>query len=313
MMPASVRKPFPRLGRETISHGICRGSLFSTYRLGSVKQAALPNLTQMFVSAVRTPGSAVCASAPNSLSSRMAATRDVRARRTLSRRRVGTISRLVILAAAASLVSTGTASAIEKFERAEIRLEQNLHDKDVEVKFDIVSKELGLKTLVVAAPDGRIVVNFKSSNSKHGIRHLELETPEPANDGRIQADFPEGTYRFAATDTNGDRLRGTATLSHALPPAPQMISPQPEQKDVPVVGTKVQWRPMQGIAQYVVILEHEESGREITAILPGTINVFSIPVGFLILGADYKVEIGAVAKNGNRTFVEYGISTAKRP
>ena len=42
-------------------------------------------------------------------------------------------------------------------------------------------------------------------------------------------------------------------------------------------------------------------------------NVFSIPVGFLTYGGKYKVEIGAVADNGNRTFMEYEITTAKRP
>ncbi len=43
---------------------------------------------------------------------------------------------------------------------------------------------------------------------------------------------------------------------------------------------------------------------------------FALPLalaGFLVAGAQYKVEIGSVGKNGNRTFVEYEISTAKAP
>ena len=304
MLPASVRKFFPRVGREIIFHSVCCASLFASFRLGRVRQVAFPASMQKFVPAGRPAVEAVCPSAPNSFPSSLSTSREVRARRAIC---------LVVLTEMASLVFTGAASAIEEFERAELRLEQNLFDKDVEVKFDVITEKGGIAALLVTAPDGRVVIDFKSPSSKFGMRHLELETPEPANDGRIQADFPEGTYRFAATNTNGDRIRGTATLSHALPPAPQIISPQPEQKDVPVVGTKVHWKPIPGIAQFVVILEHEISGREITAILPGTNNEFSIPAGFLIAGADYKVEIGAVARNGNRTFVEYEISTAKRP
>jgi hypothetical protein len=313
MLTDSVRQFISRSGLENKFHSHCRKLSISSFHIGAVKQAAFPIVTRELVSSIRAFDDVVCPSDPNRFFSRLARLSDTRAGGILSRFDGGNLSRLIILTVTAFLVSTGAARAIEKFERAEIRLEQNLLDKDVEVKFDVISKSLGLKTLVVAAPDGRIVVSFKSANSKFGMRHLELETPEPTNDGRIQADFPEGTYRFAATNTNGERVRGTAQLSHAMPPAPQMISPRPEQKDVPITGTKVQWKPMPGIAQYVLILEHEASGREITAILPGTVNVFSVPVGFLVSGAEYKVEIGTVAKNGNRTFVEYSISTANRP
>jgi len=220
---------------------------------------------------------------------------------------------LAVMAAVTGLLSASPSLAADTFERAGLRLEQNIADKDVEVKFDVLSKKGGIATLKVTAPDGRVVIDFKSPSSKFGMRHLDLETPEPANDGELQADFPEGTYQFAGTSTSGEELYAMATLSHQLPPAPKVISPRPEQEDVPIIGTKVRWEPMKDIAQFVVILEHEKTGREITAILPGTLNAFSVPVGFLMLSADYKVEIGAVAKNGNRTFVEYEISTVKRP
>jgi hypothetical protein len=231
---------------------------------------------------------------------------------TLSLRIGNNVTRLAVFAAMAGLVTTGPAIAADKFEKAQLRMEQNLTDKDVEVKFIVTSKNAGIAALQITAPDGRVVVDFKSPSSKFGIRNLELETPEPGNDGKVQADFPEGVYRFDGTTTKGDKMQATATLSHALPPATQVISPRPEQDDVPIVGAKVTWKPMPGIAQFVVILEDGKSGQETAAILSGTKNEFSVPAGFLIAGAEYKVEIGAVGKNGNRTFVEYEITTAKR-
>lgn len=286
MLPASVHMFFSRVTRENIVRRVCRNRDPSNCSPTSVRHAAFPNSLQsdphLFVVPTQT-----------------------------LRHSLENVGCLVIMAAVAFLVSSGTAQAAGGFERAELRLEQNLLDKDVEVKFDIVTKQGGVAALQVTAPDGRVVIDFKSPGSKFGMRHLELESPEPANDGRIQADFPEGVYRFVGTTNRGSKLEATKTLSHRLPPAPQMISPQPEQKDVPLVGTKVRWKPMPGIAQYVVILENEQSGREITAILSGTTNAFSVPTGFLIAGADYKVEIGAVGKNGNRTFVEYEVTTAR--
>ncbi len=232
---------------------------------------------------------------------------------TVSLRIGNSVTRLVSFAAMAGLLSTGAAWAAESFEQAELRLEQNLADKDIEVTFDVLTHKRGLAALRVTAPDGRVIVDFKSPSSKFGMRGLSLESPEPTNDGKMQADFPEGVYRFDGATTNGDKLQATATLSHVLPPAAQAISPRPEQEDVPIVGTKVSWKPIPGIAQFLLTLENEKSGREITSILPGTINEFSVPAGFLVAGAQYKVEIGSVGKNGNRTFVEYEISTAKAP
>lgn len=228
--------------------------------------------------------------------------------------RVGSnVFSLAIIAAMAGLVFTGPASAADSFENAELRLEQNLTDKDVEVKFDVLTHNKGIAALQIMTPDGRVIVDFKSPSSKFGIRHLSLESPEPANDGKIQADFPEGVYRFHGTTTSGDKLQATATLSHRLPPAPQVVHPRPGQEDVQIFGATVLWNPMPDIAKYVVILEDENTGQEVSAIVSGTKNVFSIPVGFLTFGSKYKVEIGAVGRNGNRTFVEFEITTAKRP
>jgi hypothetical protein len=64
----------------------------------------------------------------------------------------------------AVLLSSGAARATDEFERAELRLEQNLLDKDVEIKFDIVTEKGGIAALRVTAPDGRVVIDCLTSS-----------------------------------------------------------------------------------------------------------------------------------------------------
>jgi hypothetical protein len=47
------------------------------------------------------------------------------------------------------------------------------------------------------------VIDLKSAGSKLGVRGITLESPEPADDKIVHADFPAGTYRFEGTTTKG--------------------------------------------------------------------------------------------------------------
>src|SRR5215217_7577152 len=107
--------------------------------------------------------------------------------------------RPLVSAALLLLLTPGAAPAEERFGRTAIYLERNATDADVEVRFEVSGTKDGLATLRVTAPDGRTVIDFRAPDSKLGIRHLDLESPEPRDDGRLQADFPAGTYRFAGT------------------------------------------------------------------------------------------------------------------
>jgi hypothetical protein len=202
------------------------------------------------------------------------------------------------------------AQVIEKFETVKVYFEQNLRDKDAEVKFEATGGEVGLATLTVTAPDGRVVIDFKAGNSKLGMRHLTLESPEPKNDGRVQKDFPAGVYKFAGTNVAGGKLQGQATLSHNFPPPASLVRPKPDEKDVPAQGLKVSWNAVKNTAATVVLIEHEKSGRFVRVNLPGDATTFAVPEGFLLPGTEYKLAIGTVAKEGNASFIETGFTTS---
>ncbi len=202
------------------------------------------------------------------------------------------------------------AQTVEKFESVQVYFEQNLRDKDAEVKFDAVSNQEGLASLVVTAPDGRVVVDFKTGNSKLGMRHFSLESPEPKNDGRLQKDFPAGVYRFVGTTVTGVKLEGQATLVHQFPAPVSLMRPRADETGVPHKGFKIRWSPAKGTVATILIIEHEKSGRSIRVNLPGDSSMFAVPDGFLMPGKEYKIAIGTIAPQGNASFVEVTFTTS---
>jgi hypothetical protein len=225
---------------------------------------------------------------------------------------VGRLRSNIVQGALLLLVANGSAQAEEKFEKVAVYFEQNLKDKDAEVKFEAIAGATGLAKLKVTAPDGRTVIDFKTPDSKLGIRHLILESPEPKNRAIVQADFPAGAYRFTGFTGSGRKLEAEAVLSHSLPEPPSLIYPRPDQKYVAVGPLDIRWRPVKNSAASIVILEQEHGGREIRTNLSGAATEFAVPNGFLEFGTEYTLAIGTVSKEGNKSFTETTFATGDK-
>jgi hypothetical protein len=211
------------------------------------------------------------------------------------------------------LLLPAAALAEGRLERAVIYLERNTADDDAEIRFEVRGPAHGLASLRVTAPDGRTVLDLRAPDSRLGMRQFALESPEPRNDGRLQADFPAGTYRFLGTTVQGATLQGTAALSHAFPPAAALIEPRAgERGAVPVDGLQIRWSAVPNLAAIVVVVEDEAAGREVRAQLPGHATAFGVPQGVLAPGTDYTLAIGTVSREGNRSFVETQFRTSGR-
>jgi hypothetical protein len=220
-----------------------------------------------------------------------------------------------IVAAAAALFAlacpiTGAAAEDGRFEKLSVYLERNVQDHDAEIRFEVTGAEDGLAALKVMAPGERTVIDLRSPDSKLGIRSLTLESPEPDDDKIVRADFPAGSYRFEGTTTKGASLRGEARLSHVFPKSAAFEYPRPDQKDVPANALTLRWSVPEGIEACAIVVEQTGSAYEIRALLPGSAKSFTVPAGFLRAGQTYKFAIGTVAKDGNRSFIEAGFTTA---
>ena len=221
-----------------------------------------------------------------------------------------------IVAAAATLSAlaypvTGAAAEDGRFEKLSVYLERNVQDHDAEIRFEATGGDDGLAALKVSAPGARTVIELKTPDSKLGIRSLTLESPEPDDDRIVRADFPAGVYRFEGTTTKGESLRGEAQLSHVFPKPAAFEYPRPDQKDVPATALTLRWSVPEGIEGCAIVIEQTGSVYEIRALLPGSARSFTVPEGFLRAGKAYKFAIGTVAKDGNRSFIEAGFTTAR--
>jgi hypothetical protein len=203
-------------------------------------------------------------------------------------------------------------NAAEAFEVASVHFEQNATDGDVEVVFQVKGGDEGLARLTVTAPDGRPVVDFTAPDaSTLGMRQFRFESPEPQDTAGLAAAYPEGVYAFEGHTASGARLRGESALSHRLPPPTSFLRPGADAQGVAVSGLEIEWAPVADLAAYIVYVEQDELDIHVTARLPGSVTAFVVPDGFLSPGTTYQLGIGTVTDEGNTSFVETEMTTAK--
>ena len=195
-----------------------------------------------------------------------------------------------------------------------VHFEQNVTDGDSEVVFEVKAGKEGLARLVVTAPDGRTVVDFTAPDaSTLGIRQFRFETPEPRDLKTLRSAYPEGVYAFAGVATGGEKLRGEATLHHALPATTSFVSPKAGAAGVATKNLKITWSPVKNLTAYTLNLEQRGKSASLTAHVPGSVSSFPVPDGLLLPGTEYQLALGTVSKTGNISLVETTFRTAANP
>ena len=202
----------------------------------------------------------------------------------------------------------------EQFEDAKIYFEQNSTDGDAEVVFKAKAGDEGMTKLMVVAPDGRTIIDFKAPDNAAmmGIRSFQLESPEPEDIPAVQKAYPAGVYKFSGTTTDGKEYYSEATLSHTLATPVTIANPANDSEDVSTKGLIVKWAPVKGVKLYLVEVEQEDSDVKVESTLLSSATSFSVPENFLLPDTDYKVVVGTVSENGNLNFVESSFSTAEK-
>ncbi len=198
------------------------------------------------------------------------------------------------------------------FAVANVRFEQNATDGDVEVVFEVKGGDEGFAMLTVVSPDGRTVIDFTAPDSSTlGIRQFRFESPEPKDVDGLKAAYPEGVYKFYGYTISGKEFYCESTLNHKLPPTVSFLQPGVDEEDVIIEGLKIKWNPVENLAVYIIEIDQEELGVNLLIKLPGSVTEFYVPEGFLQTGLEYTLSIGAVAKDGNSSFIETSFTTAE--
>ena len=238
------------------------------------------------------------------------------------KRQMHTLS-VFLLAAITLLVTTPKLWAIPLAD-ARIIIEINATDGDAGIQIFLDGE--GWNVCQVSDPNGTIVLNIQASGSvgRQGITELFFESAEPSFDeqtlAQLLALFPKGKYNINCMTTEGQALHGSATLTHKLPAAPVVISPEEGagvDSNMPVV---VQWQSVTTafpggepgvIAGYEIIVERLKDGLKFSITLPATATFVTIPLEFIQPNTEYKFEVLAIEKSGNRTITESSFKTTK--
>ena len=202
-----------------------------------------------------------------------------------------------------------------------------LKDARLKIELNATDKDAGVQVFLDADPwqsmdiyDPYGVRIFRSVTrgrlGRQGGTELFLESAEP-NFSELTLEkflerFPEGEYQFVGLSVDGNKMGGTAKVTHNLPEAPVLVAPARNAVVDRNSALTVQWRsvpPPKGspIVGYQVLVVKPDTG--ITALpkiildvmMPPTATSMAVPSGFLLANSRYDWEVIAIEESGNQT------------
>ncbi|MCP4200993.1 MAG: hypothetical protein GY769_03575 [bacterium] len=217
---------------------------------------------------------------------------------------------LVALVAGAAAPEASAKKLADQF----IRIEINSTDGDAGIH--IFLDGVGWDSMQLKGPDGSVLFNVLAEGSVgfQGITEFFFESAEPSFDEQPLEEllelFPEGTYRFKGTTTEGKKLKGKARLTHVLPDGPALVFPVDGQAVDPD-NAVFEWQavadpPGGEIVGYEVIAGCEgEDFVDYTAEVGADVNSVTISPEILDQGGtECKWEVLAIEAGGNQTISE---------
>jgi hypothetical protein len=221
---------------------------------------------------------------------------------------------LALLALGSTALGRGqtseAASQPVRLAAATLIIEVNGTDGDAGLQFFLDGEPWN--SMTISDPSGHVVVDVDAEGrlKDWGLTELFSESNEPPFSevplAEFKARFPEGKYTFVGETIEGERLLGTARLSHDIPVEPEITSPA-DGATVGRDGAVARWTPAAqpagiDIVGYRVIVTREDPLRVYQAELPANAREIPIPAAFLQSDTEYELEIQAIEESGNWTF-----------
>ena len=224
------------------------------------------------------------------------------------------IAGLALLAFGGTALGRGQASEAAsqpvRLAAATLIIEVNETDGDAGLQFFLDGEPW--RSMTISDPSGRVVIDVDAEGRLRdwGLTEFFSESNEPPFTevplAEFLARFPAGRYSFVGETIEGERLVGTARLSHDIPEGPEITSPA-DGATVNRDGVVASWNappepPGIDIVGYRVIATQEDPHRIYQVELPASARSVPIPAAFLQSGTEYELEIQAIEESGNWTF-----------
>jgi hypothetical protein len=224
------------------------------------------------------------------------------------------VAALALLALGGAALGRGqtseAASQPVRLAAATLIIEVNGTDGDAGLQFFLDGEPWN--SMTISDPMGNVIVDVDAEGrlKDWGLTELFSESNEPPFSevplAEFKARFPEGKYTFVGETIEGEKLVGTARLSHDIPVEPEITSPA-DGATVDRDGVVARWTPAAqpagiDIVGYRVIVTREDPLRVYQVELPASASEVPIPAAFLESGTEYELEIQAIDESGNWTF-----------
>jgi hypothetical protein len=188
-------------------------------------------------------------------------------------------------------------------EAARIYIEFNSTDNDL--GFHVFLDGEDWRELKIVKPDGRTIfeVQGRGAYADLGMTELFFEGAEPSLDevplAELLALFPEGVYQFLGKTVEGDNLVGAATLTHAIPDGPSILSPE-EDEVVNPGNAVIRWKSVTS-PPGIQVVGYEVIVGSSSFRLPAAQTSLKVPPEILERGTEYEFEVLAIEAGGNQT------------
>jgi hypothetical protein len=224
------------------------------------------------------------------------------------------IAALVLAGAGSTALGQGQTSEAARqpvrLAAATLIIEVNGTDGDAGLQFFLDGDPWN--SMKISDPNGKVVADVDAEGrlKNWGLTELFSESNEPPFSevplAEFKARFPEGKYTFVGETIEGEKLVGTARLSHDIPDPPKITSPA-DGATVDRDGVVARWQaPPEpdgiDISGYRVIATREDPLRVYQVELPAAARRVRIPSTFLQSNTEYELEIQAIEESGNWTF-----------
>jgi hypothetical protein len=212
-------------------------------------------------------------------------------------------------------VAARSSHEVVRLADARLKFEINSTDRDGGVQVFLDAEQW--KRMSIYDPKGHRIFTTvtKGIMAKQGGTELFLESAEPTFKQlplpALLDRWPAGRYQFRGRGLEGERLVGSARLTHQLPKGPKLQSPIEGSGPQDPRSTVLRWRRVpppkhSRIIAYQVIVEHDTEIKALPTItldvmMPPRANHLRVPRGFLKRDTEYDWEVLAIEASGNQT------------
>lgn len=200
----------------------------------------------------------------------------------------------------------GDHGTTEPFADAEVFFEFNTTDNDLGLQIFLDAEDWRQVKVDDPAKHKIFQIMAEGPLSQLGITELRFESAEPSP-AEVLDLFPPGEYTFTGKKVEGGKLLSSADLSHDFV-YPTDVSPS-DGEEVDPINTTVTWQ-APGAEKVEIIISDEEQGFDFDVIVSAAVTSLDVPPQFLEPDTEYKIEILAIAPNGNKAIVESDFVTA---